>query len=207
MMKSIYVVLIGCIFTTLGFAQTSSLSNTGSTGDFLGWDASTSLDLDIKTEAATNIGFFTDNIPRAAILSNGGLLFGVPGIQGGANISVGNQSTSGGVNIAVRGHVPAAQDITGIYGGRFSAQNGSTRSIGIRGRSYSSGSQFNYGIGAEVCNNFAGSEAIAIYGEIRPGCIGTSFALYLEGPTFSSGGEWSASDESFKFKICRADCK
>lgn len=200
-MKAILIAFVGCLCATMGFTQTSTLFNTGSSGDYLGWDNMTGIDLDIKTEAATNIRFLTSNILHGGITGNGGILLGVTMIQNGANVSVGNNSLFGSENVAVRGEVDQAQDITGIYGAYFEAQFGNASSLGIRGRAYGGNTSSNYGVAARVCNNSPNSVAYAIYGRIKNGCAGSSWALYLEGPTFTPGAAWSGSDENLKTNI------
>lgn len=171
----------------------------------MGWDSSTMFDLDIKHEANNNIRLYTDNILRGGVRNNGAVLLGTTMILGGSALTVVKENGNPFSNTAVNGRLLAPQDITNVYAGFFEAKgNVTVRNAGVAGISVDDIGQFNYGIASRMCNGPNNTAAYAIYGKVCSPCIGSCWALWLDGPSFSSigpMGSWQGSDASLKTNI------
>lgn len=203
MKKKEIVIVLSILLCISGYSQTSVTSNSGNSGDFLGWDASTTFDLQIKHENNRNIRFLTNNILRGGVRNNGAVLLGTTMILSGAALSVQKTNGDPNTNFAVRGILQAPQDISPVYSGYFEARgNVTNRNVGVAGFSLDPVGSLNIGISSRVCNgNEGNTTAIAIYGKICSSCIGDCWALWLDGKSFSSLGSWQGSDASLKTNI------
>jgi len=148
------------------------VGNAGAPGDYLGWDPGTTVDLDIKHEAAFPIKFFTNNVERMRLTPSGNLLVGQTTVGIPARLDV------LGRNIAIRGI--ANNPNNNNYGGFFSASGG-VDSYGAFGTATSNILGSNYGLAGEACNG-----TTANYAVFGSACTNgnQNWAGYFDGKTF-----------------------
>jgi hypothetical protein len=193
--KSIILLLV-CSFLYNGalFAQASTAANNPfAQTDFLGWDANTNLDLEIRHDGPRPIIFSTNQLERMRLTPDGTLLIGVttPTFTGGSKLEV--QSTTLG-NTAISGVALGANIIN--VGGYFRS-SGSTVAIGLRGEAILTAAETNYGVYGEACSaptNYAVYGLACDEGE-------DSWAGFFNGKTFCSSGVWDASDAQLKTNV------
>ena len=85
--KTVLILLIIISDSKITNAQVSTGFNFGSLGDYVGWDGTTTIPLDIRhnnTTTPQNIDFYTDNSLRMSIVGNTGINNGFVGI--GSNL-------------------------------------------------------------------------------------------------------------------------
>ncbi len=175
------------------FAQASTPGNFPIAGtNYLGWDATTTQDLNIKHEGPYPIIFSTDQSERMRLTENGQLLIGtsVPlGVSGATRLEVHSQ----GSTVAIGGRAEGASGTN--VGGYFQATGGTT-SYGAVGQAFAGSANLNFGVRGEACG------AATNYGVFGQSCEEPdSWAGFFNGPTFSPGGVWTASDSQLKTNI------
>lgn len=175
------------------FAQATTPGNFPGFGtDYLGWDASTTQDLNIKHEGAYPIIFSTDQSERMRLTENGQLLIGtsVPsGVSGATRLEVHSQ----GSTVAIGGRAEGASGTN--VGGYFQATGGTT-SYGAVGQAFAGSANLNFGVRGEACG------AATNYGVYGQSCEEPdSWAGFFNGPTFSPDAVWTASDAQLKTNI------
>lgn len=189
-MKNLVIFLFGIAIPIFSFSQASTLGNGGAPGDYLGWNATTGIDLEIKHEASFPITFFTNDVERMRLTPSGNLLVGQTSVGIPARLDVLGRNTA----IRALANSPSNNN----YGGYFSAVGGAS-SWGAYGTATSNIIGTNYGLAGEACNGQTAN--YAVYGLACTGQAGPNWAGYFDGKTFCSSGDWDASDENLKTNI------
>jgi len=183
-------------------SQASVISNSGSSTDFIGWDNSNNFDLRIGHEGNQNVIFRTNGNYAGAIQNDGRVLLGTFTASPAA-LTVRSTLSMTSFNQAVFSFVEViGASSSALVGGFFDGEGtNNTNNAGIYGVATNSATTVgNYGAAGYTCNTgFTNSTAISVYGNAE--CQGTSFAAYMNGKTFCTGGIWSGSDENLKTNI------
>lgn len=112
MMKNLFFSTILLFLVRTGFGQASTPTNTFNLAtDFLGWNASSPIDLDVKYEGNHNIIFSTDNAERMRLTNQGQVLINTPSATSLARLEV------RGSTLGIRGR--ANSNSTNNFGGWF----------------------------------------------------------------------------------------
>jgi hypothetical protein len=178
-------------------AQTTIIGNNSSTStDYLGWDAMTTFDLNVKHEGNRNILFSTNNTLAAGILNSGYVLAGTVAPLDNGLLSVQVPGTA-----TIKYAIYSVASGTMPYGGIFLGDN-SVNNVGLAGTAESSSTLVsNYGIFGNACVAATNGFSAGVYGIILPPCSGASWAGYFDGKTFCTAGSWSGSDAMLKTNI------
>ncbi len=175
------------------FAQATTPGNFPAFGtDYLGWDATTTQDLNIRHDGPYPIVFSTNQSERMRLTEDGLLLVGLSTpVAPIGRLQVYSQNTTA----AISGRSSATGGTTSI-GGYFRA-SGSTVAIGARGQTIlTTTANAAYGVYGEACG------ATINYGVYGHACeANDSWAGYFNGKTFCPDGVWTASDVQLKTSI------
>lgn len=189
-MKNLFSLISILVCSSL-FSQVSILGNvTNDPFDYLGWNTSTNFDLEIKHEASFPIKFFTNNTERMRVTPLGSVLVGQSSAINPARLDVLGRNTA----IRALANSPSNNN----FGGFFSAAGG-VNTWGAYGTATSNIIGTNYGLAGEACNGQTAN--YAVYGFACTGTPGQNWAGFFDGKTFSSSGDWDASDENLKTNI------
>ncbi len=203
-MKNQMIIFLCCLSSFLicfidSYGQATVISNSSTDPNaFIGWDAFTPFELNVKHEGDNRMIFGTNNLDRFGILNNAEnnaiVLNNLTALNGAAFTVRGNSVNN--TNIAIRSQ---ASNITGSTGGYFIASNAPTN-VGLYGLA-SSSSTVNYGVAGFSCVSSENARSFAIYGILKQGCSG--WAGFFNGNTYTSSATltWTASDEALKSNI------
>ena len=190
-MKNLFSSAILMFVALTGFGQASTPSNTlNLPTDFLGWNASSPIDLDVKHEGNHNIIFSTDNAERMRLTNQGQLLINTPTATSLARLEV------RGLTVGIRGR--ANSNSTNNFGGYFTSTGG-VDAYGVYGESVVNAAGTNIGVAGEACDGTIAN--YGVYGEACTSPTATNWAGYFDGKTFCTSGVWDASDANLKTNI------